>query len=78
MLGVRRVVKETPDEMTVTLTMKAIIDSMVETFKPHLLSRRIHTPVPDKVFLYKKKRGNDEEARRMLGRGYQNLFGMLL
>lgn len=78
MLGVRRVVTETPDEMSVNLTMTAFIDSMVETFKPHLMNRRIHTPVPDKVFLYNKKREQDEEARRVLERGYQNLFGMLL
>ena len=78
MLGVRRVVMEDEDEMSVHLTMTAFIDSISETFKAHLINRRVHTPIPDKVFLHKSIRVDEDETRRVLGRGFQNLFGMLL
>lgn len=78
MLGVRRVVTENEDEMTVHLTMTAFIDSMAETFKAHLINRRVHTPIPDKVFLHKGIKVDEEETRRVKERGFQNLFGMLL
>jgi hypothetical protein len=78
MLGVRRVVTEDDNEMSVHLTMTAFIDSMAETFKTHLINRRIHTPIPDKVFLHKGTKVAEEETRRVKERGFQNLFGMLL
>ena len=78
MLGVRRVLQESPDEMKVHLTMTAFIDSMTETFKEHILNRRVHTPIPDKVFLHKGLKIDKDESARVRERGFQNLFGMLL
>ena len=78
MLGIRRVITEDHDEMKVHLTMTAF--SMTGAFEAHLLKRRIslHTPVPDKVFLHKGLKIDEEETKRVKERGFQNLFGMLL
>ena len=64
--------------MTVGLTMTAFIESMAEAFKAYLKKRSVSTPVPDGFFIHKNPETPTEESKRVLDRGYQRLFGMLL
>ena len=77
-LGIKRTVSETPDEMTVTCTMQAFIEGAAAAFKDHLLKRRVETPIPPGTFLYKPVKSNTTTAEHYLRLGYQRLFGMLL
>ena len=79
MLGIKREITVLEQgNMEVELTMTAYVEAMAEAFKDHLIKRSINTPVPDGFFTYKKKDANEAEAERVLERGYQRLFGMLL
>ena len=76
-LGVNRELSDDRDE--VTLTMSAYIDTIVALFEEYIPSKTKETPFPDTVFLHKDdKTVTDEEADRVLKRGYQKAMGCLL
>ena len=79
-LGVQRILS--PERDTVTLTMSAYIDTMTEMFSEHLPkpgSKPKQTPFPETVFLSKDDKSvTDDEAKRVLQRGYQRVIGCLL
>ena len=78
MLGVQRILSE--DRETVTLSMSAYIDTVVNLFDEHLPSKsKKDTPFPETVFLSKDDKSvTDDEAKRVLARGYQKAMGCLL
>ena len=79
MLGIRREVTTAADgNMTVELTMTAFIDAMTESFKQYVLRKAVNTPVPDGFFIWRDAATPEAESKRVLDRGYQRLFGMLL
>ena len=81
MLGIKRTIYETPQEMTVTMTMQAFIEGMASAFKDYILKRDIDTPLPPNLFMHKQTTKTDdtrETTRKILDRGFQRLFGMLL
>ena len=76
-LGVQRTLNDDGDE--VTLTMSHYVDTIVALFEDHLPSKVKETPFPDTVFLSKDDKSvTDEEAKRVLARGYQKAMGCLL
>ena len=78
MLGVKRSITWRDDVMEVELTMTAFVAGMAAAFSDHLIKRTINTPVPDKLFLHKSSKTTEEESKRVLDRGYMQLYGMLL
>ena len=78
MQRVKRQITREGNELMVELTMTAFIEAMAEAFKPYTLNRKINTPIPDKLFLWRRRDTKDEEKLRVLNKGYQRLFGMLL
>jgi site-specific DNA-cytosine methylase len=78
MLGVKRNITWRDDVMEVELTMTAFVAGMAAAFSDHLIKRTINTPVPDKLFLHKSSKTTEEESKRVLERGYMQLYGMLL
>ena len=78
MLGIKRTISETPDEMTVTCTMQAFVEGAAAAFQTHLLKRRVETPLPPGTFLHKPHKDDQTSAKQYLDLGYQRLFGMLL
>eukprot|EP00658_Telonema_sp_P-2_P083096 TRINITY_DN890_c0_g1_i7.p2 TRINITY_DN890_c0_g1~~TRINITY_DN890_c0_g1_i7.p2 ORF type:complete len:153 (+),score=5.36 TRINITY_DN890_c0_g1_i7:351-809(+) len=54
------------------LGVKRVVTEDEDEMNVHLMNRRVHTPIPDKVFLHKSPKVDEEETRRVLGRGYQN------
>ena len=81
MLGIKRTIHETPQEMTVTLTMQAFIEGMVSAFPELLIKRAVETPLPPGMFLHKRTKTSTEdeqESKEILQAGFQRLFGMLL
>ena len=76
-LGVQRILSD--DRETVTLTMTAYIDTIVELFKEHIPTKHKETPFPETVFLSKDDKSvTDDESKRVLARGYQRVMGCLL
>ena len=77
-LGVQRTYSE--DRETLTLTMSSYIDTVVNLFEEHIPNKTTKTtPFPETVFLSKlDKSVTDDEAKRVLERGYQNAIGCLL
>ena len=78
MLGAKRDITWRDDVMEVELTMTAFVQGMAAAFSDHLIDRTINTPVPDKTFLHKSSKTTEEESKRVLDRGYMQLYGMLL
>ena len=77
-LGVQRTYSE--DRETLTLTMSSYIDTVVNLFEEHIPNKTTKTtPFPETVFLSKlDKSVTDDEAKRVLERGYQKAIGCLL
>ena len=78
MLGIRRTIHETPEEMTLTMTMQAFVEAAASAFNQYLIKKPIPTPIPSNTFLSRPIKPNEEEAKYYLNLGYQRLFGMLL
>lgn len=79
MLGIKREINYTQEgDMEVELTMTAFIEAMTAAFKTHLKTKTLSTPLPPGFFISKATKSTEEENKRILDRGYQRLFGMLL
>ena len=63
---------------TVTLTMTAYVDGMVEAFKDDL-PRQVNTPFPehDKGFLTRSDKVTDAESELYLKKGYMRTCGLI-
>ena len=66
MLGTKRTIYETPQEMTVTMTMQACIEGMASAFKDYILKRDVNTTLPPNFFMHKQttKTGEIQETTR--------------
>ena len=79
MLGVKRELKDESGEFSVTLTMTAYIDGMVEAFKDELPDH-VNTPFPehDKGFITKSEKVSDDDVQLYLNKGYMRMCGLIL
>ena len=78
MLGVRRDITWEGDVMVCELSMDAFVQGMYDSFKEHANNRIVYTPLPDNCFISMNTKTTQQEADRVLDRGYQRLFGQLL
>jgi hypothetical protein len=77
-LGVRRTITWNSDVMTCELTMEAFVQGMHNSFSEYMDKRAVYTPMPDNCYIYLNPKTTQHESDRVLDRGYQRLFGMLL
>lgn len=77
-LGVKRHITMEGDRMCCELTMTAFVEGMYSSFREHANNRTAYTPMPDNTYIYLNPKTTDHEADRVLDRGYQRLFGMIL
>jgi hypothetical protein len=66
MLGIKRTIVETPDEMTVTCTMQAFVEGAAAAFEQHLLKRRVGTPLPPEHLSINKQNQTTKEHSTIL------------
>ena len=64
--------------MTCELTMEAFVQGMHNSFSEYMDKRAVYTPMPDNCYIYLNPKTTQHESDRVLDRGYQRLFGMLL
>ena len=77
-LGVKRHITMDDDIMCCELTMTAFVEGMYSSFKQYANNRTTYTPMPDNTYIYLNPKTTDHEAERVLEKGYQRLFGMIL
>ena len=81
-LGVKRTIVETQEEMTVELTQTAFIEGLAVNFPEHVWGRKVRTPLPEKFALDEsvdpKDPKTEDEAKEVIGLGYQKIFGSIL
>ena len=65
-LGIKRTISETSQEMRVTMAMQAFTEGMVSAFKDYILKRDVDTPLPPNMFMHKQttKTGETQETTR--------------
>lgn len=78
----KRTIVETQEEMTVELTQTAFIEGLAVNFPEHVWGRKVRTPLPEKFALDEsvdpKDPKTEDEAKEVIGLGYQKIFGSIL